>query len=677
MPIRYASLLAGLWFAAACATPLAPSPLSICRFPQESGIAATSDGRADVRIVYAFGDETGYRLALDVAGALAQLTGVAFPYAAVTAPTLDGALCPWAGCPKHAVAVGRLAGQIDPHPPRGQTLRTHRLMKNGRAVWLLQGAGALGQRFAAYRFLRALGVRYYHPRETFAPWRPDLRISADVERTETPGFPRRGWLFETAWPTPAAEAFAGHDTDSAREIIDWLVRNGRTHVAWTALAATSWAHVSSVAGEARARGLSVGLHVLLEGERDGRVALFPHGTLRRADAGAEGRGDYAAVISAAAGAGVQEIVVDVDLPDYMLGSDASLVEEISLARAAAEAYGLAFRLAVHPDDRISAEMNAEAQARIFDAAGAIDVAGRGLPALFGFAATQEAAVSIIDVETPRRNVVYAPATMRWRNFDVDVPLFLPAYWYANWLDLSRLKAYPELAGITASDIGWEWGYWSNAAFLFESSWAPQATFTQLVDDIFGPLGRNTCGRLTTSLAALATAQHEAVEAGFLPWIVGPGRAVTAPAAVTSPAALATLDTLVDTWTQLERSLFPTIPRVDPAARPFIQEFVDGVVVSRLWMQHGADLMRAVMAAQHGKQGLAEAYLESAREHTDLTALIVAAREPGYRYPAAQVAGIGRNATTYGYGYLQPTRSLDAWVDREYEVSRIIHSEAGR
>lgn len=669
MPIRYAWVLPLLLLAAACATPLAPSPLSICRFPQEGGIATTVEGRADVRVVYAWGDATGFRLARDVTAALWQLTGIAFPYAAVTSPSLAGALCGWAGCPKHAIAVGRLAGQLDPHPPRGQTLRTQRLQRNGRAVWLLQGSGALGQQFAAYRFLRALGVRYYHPRETFAPWRPELRIAADAERTETPGFARRGWRFETAWPTPAAEAFAGSGTASAIEILDWLVRNGRTHVAWTALASTSWAHVAAVASEARARGLTPGLSVLLAGAQDGRLALFPSGSPRHAD--------YAATLSAAAGAGIAEIVVDVDLPDHQLGSDADLLSDIKLARAAAEARGVAFRLAVRPGDRLAAGVKADVQAQMFDAAGAIDVAGRGLPALFGFAATQESAVSIIDAESSRRSVVYAPATMRWRNIDVDVPLFLPAYWYANWLDLSRLKGYPELTGVTASDIGWEWGYWSNAAFAFESSWAPQATFAQLTDDVFGPLGRNTCDRLTTSLAALATAQHEAVEAGLLPWLVGPGRAVTAPAMVTNPAALAALDALIARWTVLERSLFPTIPRVDPGARPFIQEFVDGVVVSRLWMQHGADLLRALAAAEAGHRALAEAYLESAREHSDLTALIVAAREPSYRYPAKQVAGIGRNATTYGYGYLQPTRSLDAWVDREDAVSKIIHAVAGR
>lgn len=673
MPIRYTTLWAVLVFAAACATPLAPSPLSICRFPEESGVAATTgDGRADVRVVYLFGDETGMALAREVARSLTRLTGVAFPYAAVTAPTLDGALCPGAECPRHAVAVGRLATLIDPHPPRGRTLRTHRWMKAGRALWLLQGAGTLGQQFAAYRFLRALGVRYYHPRETFAPWRPALRIAADVERTETPGFERRGWKLETAWPTPAAEAFAGADTAAAREILEWLVRNGRTHVAWSALAATPWSHVAAVAAEARMRGLSTGLSVLLAGARDGRVALFPAGVQRRGDPD-----HYASVISQAAAAGIEEIVVDVDLPDHLLGSEGSIIDQIALARAAAEARGLRFRLAVYPDDRVATEKDAVAQARTFDAAGALDVAGRGLPALFGAAATREAAVAIIDAETPRRSVAYMPATMRWRGSDVDVPLFLPAYWFANWLDLSRLQAYPELTGVTASDIGWEWGYWSNAAMIFEASWAPQATFANLVEDVFGPLGRNTCDRLTSSLAALAVAQHDAVEAGHLPWLVGPGRAVTAPAAVTDAAALATLDALVATWTVLERSLFPTLPRVDPGARPFIQEFVDGVVVSRLWMEHGADLMRAVMAAERQDYDEAAAYLESAREHTDLTALIVAAREPGYRYPAAQVAGVGRNATTYGYGYLQPTRSLDAWVDQEDRVSKIVHSVAGR
>lgn len=673
MPIRYTTLWAVLIFTTSCGTPLAPSPLSICRFPQEYGIAAvTEDGRANVRVVYAFGDDTGMALAREVAHGLTRLTGVAFPYAAVTAPAREGAHCPGAQCPRHAIAVGRLATLLDPHPPRGQTLRTHRWMKAGRALWLLQGAGMLEQQFAAYRFLRALGVRYYHPRETFAPWRPALHIAADVERTEKPGFKRRGWKFETAWPTPAAEAFAGADTAAAREILDWLVRNGRTHVAWTALAATPWPHVSAVAAEARRRGLTVGLHVLLAGERDGRVALFPTATL--------GRGDpdhYASVISQAVAAGIEEIVVDVDLPDHLLGNEGTITARLALARAAAEARGLRLRLAVYPDDRIAAEKDAAAQAQVFDAAGALDVAGRGLPALFGEAATREAAVSIIDAEAPRRSVVYMPATMRWRGVDVDVPLFLPAYWYANWIDLSRLQAYPELTGVTAGDIGWEWGYWSNAAFMFEASWAPQASFSQLVEDVFGPLGRNTCGRLTASLAALALAQHDAVEAGHMPWVVGPGRAVTAPSAPPDPLALAALDMLVETWTVLERSLFPTLPRVDPGARPFIQEFVDGVVVSRLWMEHGADLMRAVMAAERGHHDEAEAYLRSAREHTDLTALIVAAREPSYRYPAAKVAGLGRNATTYGYGYLQPTRSLDAWVDREYEVSKIIHAGAGR
>lgn len=672
MAIRFGGLWAALVFAAACATPLAPQPLSICRFPEESGVATVVDGRADVRAVYLAGDAVGLRLAKDITAGLTMLTGAAFPFAAVTWPTLEGVLCK-TPCPTHAVAVGELANRLDQHPPRGQTLRTHKLLLRGRSVWMLQGAGTLGQALAAYRFMHALGVRYYHPRETYAPFRPGLRIGADVERTETPGFTRRGWRLETAWPTPAAEAFAGADTAAAEEILDWLIRNGRNHVAWAALAATPWAHVAAVAAGAHARGLTVGLGVLLDGERDGRVTLFPVGRGEE-ETGRRGEGEhYADVISQAAQAGIDEVVVDVDLPEYKLRSDADLLRELALARAAAEAHGVTLRLAVHPADRIAGQMSAAMQAQFFDAAGTLEVAGRGLPALFGQAVTLEAAVGIIDDEAPRRDTVYAPATMHWRGVDVDVPVFLPAYWYANWLDLSRLQAYPELAGVTAVDIGWEWGYWSNAALAFEASWAPQATFEQLIDDTFGPLGRNTCDRLAQSLTGLAVAQHEAVEAGYLAWIAGPGAGVTAPAFVTDAVALAALDQLVQKWTVLERSLFPTLPRVDPAARPFIQEFVDGAVVSRLWMQHGADLMRAVMAAQRGDAVAAELYLESAREHTDLAALIVAAREPSYRYPVAQIAGLGRNATTFGYGYLQPTRSLDAWVDQEDEVSKTVHS----
>src|SRR5207248_791260 len=72
----------------------------------------------------------------------------------------------------------------------------------------------------------------------------------------------------------------------------------------------------------------------------------------------------------------------------------------------------------------------------------------------------------LEKEIGTREVVWHPETAYWITYDIDVPLFLPAYAERRVADL-RTLANDERAtgrrmdGQMIFSSGWEWGYWLN------------------------------------------------------------------------------------------------------------------------------------------------------------------------------------------------------------------------
>jgi hypothetical protein len=123
---------------------------------------------------------------------------------------------------------------------------------------------------------------------------------------------------------------------------------------------------------------------------------------------------------------------------------------------------------------------------------------------------------------------------------------------------------------------------------------------------------------------------------------------------------------------MERGLFPAIPRVDEPAREFLQEFVDSVVITRLYVRHKISLLRAAVAAQRGDLLRVEEEIRTARDQTSIAGLIVSAREPLYRYPAEEIAGLSPGPEGVPHGYLYSVRNLSLWNRDEALLESSVH-----
>lgn len=664
------SLLVVGMLGAGCGAPtLATSPLSICTFPPEHGLAAVSGGRPTLRIVYDARDAAGLRLAADVSAVLEEMTGVPFPFAAAGGGQgARGLLCNEAGCPLHAVAVGALAAAADPRPPPEGVVRTRRLTFDSRSVWLVAGAGTRDAAYAAHSFLAALGVRYLHPRRAYVPHRPNLALDLTLEQTGVPGFAERVWRLDTRRATPASWAF-GTASESAfaeaRRIIDWLVANGQTAVEWTLLDALPEAHTRRIVAYAHERGLRAGAALALLHGADRQLGLAAAG---------EGAAEVQARVAALAALGFDDIAVALDERELWRPAAARQEELLAAVERAVAAHrpAMRWRFTVLPGSAFPAGAAADLQAGPF-------------PHPFT-GATEGQLASLDRARLHEAGIV--TGTAFGRGVDIDVPVFLPAYWYGRWADANRLLATPALSRQVTVDLGWEWGYWANAAVAFAAGWDRGRSFRDTAAHVFAPLGRNTCDRLVDTLAAAAAVQFEAMAgqglAGemtgapdtFPAWAPWPAaRSLAAPATSGTElrtALIAPLRGFLERWTELERGLVPTLPRIDDAARPFVQELIDGFVITRLKVSHRAALLEGLAEFHDGRPAAAAAALQSAREARNLAALIVAAREAQYRYGAEIVAGIAPNQTAYPYGYLRATRTLDAWTAGERELAAVIY-----
>lgn len=103
-------------------------------------------------------------------------------------------------------------------------------------IVLAAGNTRLARQYAAYEFLRRLGVRFYHPEQEFVPQVPDAQLG---ERARTPtalhrdgadylaDFYWRTWSFHLPHPLEHLEAFSDGDfpIDEAVHVNDWIVKN--------------------------------------------------------------------------------------------------------------------------------------------------------------------------------------------------------------------------------------------------------------------------------------------------------------------------------------------------------------------------------------------------------------------------------------------------------------------
>ncbi|HSQ64683.1 MAG TPA: hypothetical protein VLM85_15775, partial [Polyangiaceae bacterium] len=302
-------------------------------------------------------------------------------------------------------------------------------------------------------------------------------------------------------------------------------------------------------------------------------------------------------------------------------------------------------------------------------------------------------------ELPSRRVTYFPESAYWISADDDVPLFLPEYIHARWLDVSTLTSevrglgLPPLEGHLTFSSGHEWNYWLTDYLTAKMLWEPSQPLSYFLDrytSAFGSCGADI-GSALSSFLDLQT--HYLFDERLLAYVQGENGTVdegyllgyeTHPKRVAFEDVLAMSDqdrasfertvvgelaAMADAMDPLEKSVAARCRGADATIASFCDELWDGMEIDVLRARHTVALYRAVLdlaAHADGSRDLAEA-----RALTGVAAKVVARREPHYRFPLHDLVDAYPNATAYSFGYLRQAHTLCYWTRQEIQVQTLL------
>lgn len=245
-----------------------------------------SSGQLQVRILLAESFGEGVQMAArDLVDAMARIAGVPVPEDAVTNNPDDVV-----GRPSISVTVTNL--QTDELGAQGYRLEVGRLGGGSPSLAIL-ARSEIGAMYALYQIAADLGVRYFHPEETFYPDNPDATLPWYPEPAEYgPDFARRGFHEHTQHPIPAADFLLNPDWPGAREqasrYLKWLARNRQNTLTFHLLKTVDkprWIpYIRDVVDEAHRYGIRVGVVVSFMDRQQNAYRLLDDS----ADPGTEG-----------------------------------------------------------------------------------------------------------------------------------------------------------------------------------------------------------------------------------------------------------------------------------------------------------------------------------------------------------------------------------------------------
>ncbi|MEZ4469241.1 MAG: hypothetical protein R3F60_00280 [bacterium] len=608
-----------------------------------------------------------------------------------------------------AALVGDGVGQ--PVFPAGiqatdQTWRVQELACAGGRVVLLAGGGLLGRQYAAYAWLHRLGIRFFHPEQTYVPPAPDWPDPL-WDQTLTPAFERRSVTLHLTHPLELGDPIrAGRLAyqEEVRRYIDWGIRNFASD-GLGGLDGTELQDYGIRRGFPRTGGFS------LYNQQQGATGILDPD---------DPRGDEAQLADA-----IDARMADPERrpqifsftfnpSEFTEEDDRTVVRQLSfIADYFREKY---------PDTRLFATNHGTAGpptphygVRYYDLPQfAPENLGVKVHTLMFYDLERPAPVygnadfhflyEFMEREHTKREIEYFPEAAWWLTFDIAVPLYLPITIEARSRDLKLIAPMLDgkLTGHRVFGTGHEWGYWQNEYCSYRMAADLDYDWHACLADITTPLGPAAAEVQAILEAQIRLQEPLFTQAALLAYLVGTDPETEAAAAVgvvfhplpPAPADIARWDAeRISLWRQeilapLRASLdahHALIGRLEDAAarvpetgRPWFGEIADGIEANTLRLTHQIALYDALVSRREahltgdaGTLARAQAALEAALATTELVQAVIVRRERGYRYhPLERSTGGGptldadANWTIYPYRYLGRTHL--AWYYRRLD-----------
>jgi len=583
----------------------------------------------------------------------------------------------------------------------------------GRLV-RLAGGGLLGRQYAAYEWLHALGVRFFHPEQEYVPTTP-RHPEAALYREHTPAFVWRSVSLHLTHPLELGDAFRlGNEAhlDEALRYIDWQVKNGASF-GHAGIGSGEYAEYGVHRGFPRAAGFS------LHGQQQGGDALIdpddPRGDEEQIRAAIEER------MGADPGRPPELFSFSFNPTEFTEVSDEDAVRQMTfIANYMAERYPDTILMTTNHGS--AGEPTPHYGVRYYDlpqfAPGNLGVKVHTLmfydlfrPApVYGnedFHFLRE----FMDREFRERRLWYFPEAAWWLTFDIPVPLYLPITIEARDRDIQGI-AYMlagKLDGHRVFGSGHEWGYWQNEYCPFRMAADLDYRWRDCLADIASPMGAAAAEVVAVLEDVVRLQERDIVLGDLLPYLVGTDEETEAAAAVgivfhelpPSPAqvrgwdeaqltawvdgpalGLARMD---DDYATLVARLAAVRDDVPEDGRPWFDEVLDGVEVTGLRARHAHRVYGALVVQRLGElrddetlRTQAPDLLAAGLEATEAALRVIRRRERGYRYRPLErsIAGgpLGTdddNWTVYRYRYLNRTHHAFYWTRIDDLVARAL------
>lgn len=583
----------------------------------------------------------------------------------------------------------------------------------GRRI-VISGGGLASAQWAIYDLLSRLGVRYFHPEQTYYPDRlhwPAQPIDVDTY----PAFQDRSLHVHRTHPVELSLPLATELDMQAyqRRWIDWNVKLRHTLVDGH----DGLEDYAAQRGFRRQTGIN-----LLSTQQGGHPILDP------TESASEEQQIAAAIDAQLAGDKVtHRLTVSFNPSEFTEVDDVATVERltfiadyVSAHYPATQVYAMNHGTAGNPTPNYGV--------RFFDLGQfAPPSLGANVHLLMFYGLDRSAPVygnadfthqrTWIEAQAANRRVIYYPESSWWLSFDLPVPLFLaPVTMEARSRDIEMLRpllaSEPDAAtGVVAHHLfssGQEWGYWLSDWCVAQMSWDVDIDYGDCLDTFTSVLREGAVVRRVLQ----EVIEHQSIDMrdpDLIRYLVGSDDdtelAFTAgvvfhplppqPASVLkwTPSAAATLagvtlpalQAMAEDYHRWADEFAALIPRQNERQAPWLREVHDGLRVFALRAEHATvvyatslALRDALAAADLDAVEQAHAGVDLARAITAEAENVIRAREADYRYPAElTIAGdeLGSpgaipNRTIYPYRVLSRTHRLFYWTRPDTQLAAL-------
>jgi len=569
--------------------------------------------------------------------------------------------------------------------------------EGGVRVELGGADGLLARQYAAYEFLHAVGVRFFHPEQEYVPTSPQWPAQPIV-RLHTPDFKVRSVSLHLTHPLELGDAFRNGDESTFEEVrryIDWQVKNLSSY-------GKSGVGTGELAGYGRRRGFPREAGLTLHSQQQGSSAIIDPDDPR------PWQEQLGEAIDAAMGDDPENYPAH-----FGFTFNPSEFTEIDDRQALAELTFIADTFAErYPNTRLTCVNHGTKGTptehygiRYYDLPklAPANLGVRVHPLMF-YDLFRPAPVygntdfnylyDFMADQYQIRPLWYFPEAAWWLTFDIAVPLYLPITLEARHRDIQGIKFMLEgkLEGHHVFGTGHEWGYWQNEYCSLRMSADVNYGYRDCLADIASPAGEYAPVVVEVLEKVIDLQIRDILYGDLLPYLVGtdPETEVAAAAGIDfhplppaipdimawsedqTAAWLAHFPPLLEAMAQDYADLVARLNAIEgglpDGGLPWIDEIRDGIEVTGLRARHALHVYGAAVTFRRslltGDQPLrneADSLLRAATADTEAALAVIARREAGYRYAplSRSIAGgpdgtEDDNWTVYTYRYLNRT-----------------------